>query len=220
MVSCIKDFEKSYINTDKDIIDYKKIISFSKISKSEIEADSVTSSMIEVKIDPNTTSSNKVIKFFCKGGFFDNGDTNKVLSANHFGLTTVSFFSKNTGIAKISATIADISIDTIIKVNTAFPDYFVFRSNSYTGLSTSVFTVSTLLNRKPGRGVVSNDVSIEYEAVSGDLRFNKKYSYPENGIASAEVSNPFNSTGSYKIYVKVPMSDGKIQKDSLTLIIQ
>jgi hypothetical protein len=199
------------------------IIAVKSLSSLQVEADSATTCVIAIQINPNTDSVSRPVVFSTTNGTFSNRLMTDTVTPDAYGVATASFVSNTTGPAKVSADLQSFIVDTLIDFTPALPDNMLMTSSAYTGTVMDTFVLSCQLSRNIGRGKVSDPVKILFQqsaATAAQGLIFSPFANTANGRASIVVYNPYHVTGTFNVTVSTVADNTTMLTNSVTLIIK
>lgn len=221
-VSCKKQDDQYSIGNSTSS-QLKDIITFSKISSDTLQADSVSVTTIEVKINAEADSNNRDVTFTTSGGLLTNNDTTQKVHVNTEGYASVSLLDIKPEKVHIKASILSYTIDTTVAFTHAFPDDILFTSDKYIADTTDTITVSAQLFRNAGKGKVSDPIKVLYKVTPIDTTVNLVYpefSFSQKQVSNIAISNPFKIKGNFDIEAKVQSFSGDTLSKMIRVIIK
>ncbi len=199
------------------------IIKITSVSKTGIEADNVTSSVITIKINPETDTLARMISVTTSLGTFQNGKTADIVTADANGIATVTLISPKPGITSFSAKIKSWSIDTTVTFIPALPDdMLVSVDNSVVDTNASI-TITDVLTRNPFRGSISDPCKVSFivmPALGSAALVCTPFSLSADKKATATITNPTHVKGSFQVQAATMSSKGDTLKRMANFIIQ
>jgi hypothetical protein len=204
--SCKKD-DDIYSQGNPGGTSVSTLIKIVKVSKTILDADSASVSIIEVNIHPETDSASRIMIFTTTLGSFLNGKTSDTARADAYGHAFVSLLSNSTGTANIRARVKFVTVDTTVTFTQALPDDMLMTADKYIGDTNAVFTITNNLFRNSGRGKVTDPVKVFY-SVTPELLTSPPLIYPQFAFstgrrASIIILNPAKGKGNYRVDSKV-----------------
>lgn len=200
------------------------IIAVKSLNALQVEADSATTCVIAIQINPNTDSVSRPVVFSTTNGTFSNRLMTDTVTPDAYGVATASFVSNTTGPAKLSADLQSFIVDTLIDFTPALPDNMLMTSSAYTGTVTDTFILNCQLSRNIGRGKVSDPVKVLFQqspttAAAQGLIFSS-FANTANGRASIVVYNPYQVTGTFIVTASTAADNASMLTNSVTLVIK
>lgn len=196
-----------------------EVILLKTVGPTELDADSVSSCTITVKIDSRASAANRSIKFFTSLGTFANGDTVQTITASSEGLASAYLISDSPGKAKLRVTVMDVyTRDTTVDFKPAMPDDMLLTADQYEANTDSDFQITGRLFRNPLRGKPSDPVKILFTVEPLDTTINLIYpafAFSDGQSATISLTNPFKVSGRFNVTAKSGAATG----DSLSRTI-
>jgi hypothetical protein len=188
--SCRRDDEQYAVGNSKGVCP-SSLFYFSTVQPSVLEADSISICQFQIQLDPQADSTLRFISLSTNLGELSNGRMTDTLKINDQGIATGFLLSSKLGVAKLTARVGNLTIDTLIRWLAALPDDILVSSNSYSGDSTSSFQISAILFRNPGRGLPSDPDKVFFQihpATSLNLQV-PEFNFSSNHQVNVIVSN-------------------------------
>jgi len=219
---CIKRDGDIYSIGNPNGAQVSDLIKITSVSKTSIEADNVTASVITIKIHPETDTLARLITVTTSVGTFQNGKTSDVVTADAYGIATVSLISPTPGITSFTAKIKSWSIDTTVTFIPALPDDMLLSADNLVVDANASIVMTDVLTRNPFRGSVSDPCKVSF-VVTGTG--SNALAYPAFSIsadkkATATITNPTHIKGSFQVEAKTLSSIGDTLRKSIGIIIQ
>lgn len=222
-ISCKKD-DKVYSLGNEDGAQLSSLIHVSNISKIQVQADSLTTTTIEISINPEADSIAKNILLTTSLGTFPSGSNKDTLRANSYGIAKVDLLSNVFGTAMITVQSKSIVVDTNIVFQQSLPDDILMVADKYVGNNTDTFIITTSLFRNPGRGQVSDPVKIFYvitpENPNSPALVYPQFSFSTTKKSTITILNPLKGKGNYKIEAKTVSANNDTLSRNISIKIQ
>jgi hypothetical protein len=200
------------------------LLAIKSISRTQIEADSAASTVIEFKVNIEADSANRYISLQTSLGKFLSGKTTDTVRADAYGIAKAALLSAVPGTAMVTAKVKSVVVDTSVNFTPSLPDDMLLSASNYVADTTGNIVISADLFRNPSRGIVSDPVKVFY-AVSSLSGATPPLVYPQfafssNKSASITISNPFKATGQFRVDAKTPSAQGDTIRRNLVFTIQ
>ncbi len=218
LFSCKRDDEVYSLGNKKDV-GIAGIIKFGTISNLAPEADTATLSLINIQINPEADTINRVVIFTTSLGTFTNGKTTISVTADAYGHAQAGIRSAVAGDAGISAAIHAATIDTLIHFVPALPDDLLVTADHYSVDTTQTINITTTLFRNTGRGVPSDPARIWFAITPNTLVY-PAFVNSAAHIGAITVTNPFKVTGNFTLQAKTLSASGDTIRRSINLLIK
>lgn len=187
------------------------------------EADTASLITINLKISPNADTASHTIHVTTSLGTFTDGKTTTTVTADENGKARAYLKAGTPGIAQLSFTTQNLTIDTTVTFIAALPDDITLTADNYTGDTSASFNLTTTLFRSAGKGIVSDPVKVLYAitpSTAGASLVLPNFSSTVKGVAGGVVSNPYKVTGSFTVEARAATSSGDTVRKHITLIIK
>lgn len=223
LVSCEKIWERE---TDlyedyHDNGNISNIIKFTSIDPNSIAADSMSSTIVNVQISSKADSAKRFVLLTTNKGRFINGNDSIKVHANTMGNAFVELYSSSTvGIAKLSAIVDNIEIDTTVVFETAYPEDILLSTSDYIIDSNEVAYIKVTSYREIGKTSQNLKVNFEVEINDTALVYPlvPRYSVLTNDTCTIKIENPYQAEGAFNIVAKVPASQTDMLVEKIKLI--
>ncbi|MCO5947121.1 hypothetical protein [Mucilaginibacter flavidus] len=220
--ACKRD-DDVYTIGNKNGIQSAGLFKIAGISSLQQEADTESLIAIKLKISGNADTVSHTIHLSTTLGAFVDGKASTTIIANSLGEATAFLKSGKTGIAQLTFSVQNLSIDTVVTFIAAQPDDILLAADLYSGDTSTSFNLTTTLSRNPGKGIVSDPVKVWYTvspSAPGATLVCPAYASSASGVATAIVNNPYKITGTFTIQAKTVNGAGDTLRKSVILLVK
>jgi hypothetical protein len=200
----------------------ESIIKIASVSNYNI-ADSVTATMISIKINPESIVSKKEVKFNTSLGKFSNNDTSITINSTTAGMASAFLTSNKSGVAIIKATVDGYSVDTLISFMPAMPQDMQVESDKYL-LDTIASTTANITSKLyRDTGVISDPVKVIFNIKSDSAHtlplLSPSFQFSDKKQVITTLTNPFKSQGWFTITASTVKQNGDTLSRSIRIKI-
>lgn len=192
------------------------LISFKSISELMAEADGESFISVVMNIHAETAEKIRGVKITSSIGTFSNGETSDSIGADATGQVEFQIKSDTPGQARVSATVKNVTVDTILTFEPALPHDIAVTFDKYVAAATDNIIVTCELKRLPFKGEVSDPISVSFEVIpetsgtGNESLVYPEFVYSEENKAVITISNPFELTGGFFLEASSMSADGEV----------